>query len=86
LETPRRRIEARGPEPGAPEPPPVPDSEYRRRTIKRRDRVLGVVLGVLLGLAIVILFVFFGSQETIDAPSIDDNPPAERRAEPSDRR
>jgi hypothetical protein len=48
--------------------------------------VLGVVLGVLLGLAIVILFVFFGSQETIDAPSIDDNPPAERRAEPSDRR
>jgi hypothetical protein len=30
--------------------------------------------------------VFFGSQETIDAPSIDDKPPAERSAEPPDRR
>jgi hypothetical protein len=48
--------------------------------------VIGVVIGVLLGLAIVILFVFFGSQETIDAPSIDDNPPAERRVDPPDRR
>jgi hypothetical protein len=34
------------------------------------DRVIGVALGILLGLAIVIVFVFFGSGETIDAPSL----------------
>jgi hypothetical protein len=55
--------------------------------MRRTDRIIGVVLGLLLGLAIVILFVFFGSQDTIDAPSIDDDsPPAERRAEPPERR
>jgi hypothetical protein len=45
--------------------------------------VLGIVLGVLLGIAIVILFVFYASEETIDPPSIDDDgPPRERRLEP----
>jgi len=28
----------------------------------------------------VIVFVFFGSQDTIDAPSIDDDAPAQERA------
>jgi hypothetical protein len=45
--------------------------------------VIGIVLGVLLGIAIVILFVFYASEETIDAPAIDeDGPQRERRSEP----
>lgn len=37
------------------------------------DRAIGVVLGILLGIAIVAAFVFLGSGETIDAPSLDQN-------------
>ncbi len=39
--------------------------------MKRTDRAIGIVAGVLLGVAIVIVFVFFGSEGTIDAPRID---------------
>ena len=35
-----------------------------------RDRALGIVLGILLGLAVIILFLFLGSRETIDSPDI----------------
>ena len=38
--------------------------------MRATDRVVGIVLGILLGLAIVIGFVFFGSRDTIDDPSI----------------
>ena len=34
------------------------------------DRAIGIALGILLGLAIVIAFVFLGSGDTIDAPSL----------------
>jgi len=34
------------------------------------DRVIGIGLGILLGLAIVIGFVFLGSEGTIDSPSL----------------
>ena len=34
------------------------------------DRIIGIGLGILLGLAIVIGFVFLGSENTIDAPSL----------------
>ncbi len=34
------------------------------------DRIIGVVLGVALGLGVVVLFVFEGSEGTIDAPRI----------------
>jgi hypothetical protein len=34
------------------------------------DRVIGITVGILLGLAIVIGFVFLGSGETIDDPSL----------------
>ncbi len=44
-----------------------------------RDRVIGIVLGVLLGLAVIIAFVFFGSHSTIDAPAVSGhNQPAHR--------
>ena len=35
------------------------------------DRAIGIALGLILGIAAVILFVFLGSEETIDDPSID---------------
>ena len=37
------------------------------------DRAIGIALGVLLGLAIVIAFVFLGSGETIDDPDLSDD-------------
>jgi len=38
--------------------------------MRATDRAIGITLGVLLGLAIVIAFVFLGSEDTIDDPSI----------------
>ena len=34
------------------------------------DRVIGVVLGLALGIGLIVVFVFEGSEETIDAPRI----------------
>lgn len=34
------------------------------------DRAIGIVLGIVLGVAVVIGFVFLGSSSTVDAPSI----------------
>ena len=49
----------------------------------RGDRVLGILLGLALGLAIVAIFVFVFSEETVDAPSIDEGgAPTEAPAQP----
>ena len=45
---------------------------------RRGDRLIGIVLGVLLGLAIVAVFVFAFSEDTVDAPSIDQGAQTER--------
>ena len=37
-----------------------------------RDRVIGIVLGLILGVGIVTGFVFIYSEETVDAPSISE--------------
>ena len=34
------------------------------------DRIIGVLLGLLLGIGVVAVFVFKGSEGTIDAPRI----------------
>jgi hypothetical protein len=34
------------------------------------DRVIGIALGILLGLAVIVLFLFLGSRNTIDEPSL----------------
>jgi hypothetical protein len=47
---------------------PVPiatTGEYRRF-----DWVLGIVIGIVLGLAVAAGFVFIGSEDTVDAPRI----------------
>ena len=46
------------------------------------DLVLGIALGIALGLAIVAVFVFFFSEDTVDAPSIDEGAPTENPVEP----
>jgi hypothetical protein len=51
--------------------------------MSRSDRAIGIVLGILIGIAALILFVFFGSSGSIDAPSLDtgSQAPVERPAE-----
>lgn len=44
------------------------------------DRAIGIAIGLIVGIAAVILFVFLGSEETIDDPSIDRGAPIERQA------
>ena len=39
--------------------------------MKARDRVIGILLGILLGVGIVTAFVFLGSEQTIDAPRLE---------------
>jgi hypothetical protein len=34
------------------------------------DRAIGIALGILLGLAVIVLFLFLGSRNTIDEPSL----------------
>jgi uncharacterized membrane protein required for colicin V production len=38
--------------------------------VRLRDRAIGIVLGILLGLAVIILFLFLGSRGAIDTPDI----------------
>ena len=44
------------------------------------DRAIGITLGILLGLAIVIAFVFLGSGGTIDAPSLSGSDQPQQQA------
>ena len=37
----------------------------------RGEMLTGIVLGLILGIVLVVLFVFLGSEQTVDAPSID---------------
>lgn len=36
------------------------------------DRLLGILLGLVIGIAIVAVFVFVFSEETVDAPRLDE--------------
>ncbi|HEY6771575.1 MAG TPA: hypothetical protein VI035_03885 [Solirubrobacterales bacterium] len=39
------------------------------------DRAIGILLGVVLGIAVILLFLFLGSRNTIDEPSISGGTP-----------
>lgn len=39
--------------------------------MSRTDRLIGIALGIVIGIAALILFVFLGSGSSIDAPAID---------------
>lgn len=34
------------------------------------DRAIGIILGIVLGIAVILLFLFLGSRNTIDEPSL----------------
>jgi hypothetical protein len=42
----------------------------RGRLGRLGDRAIGIALGILLGIAIILLFLFLGSRDTIDEPSL----------------
>jgi hypothetical protein len=42
----------------------------RGRFARVGDRAIGIALGILLGIAIILLFLFLGSRDTIDEPSL----------------
>jgi hypothetical protein len=48
--------------------------------VRASDRAIGIVIGILLGLAIVIGFVFLGSGETIDDPSLNEGEQTQQEA------
>jgi uncharacterized membrane protein required for colicin V production len=45
----------------------------RGRVGRVSDRAIGVILGILLGIVVILLFLFLGSRSTIDAPSLSGN-------------
>ncbi len=45
------------------------------------ERILGIALGVILGIAVVVVFVFVYSEQTVDAPSISDQAPNAHRGD-----
>jgi hypothetical protein len=47
------------------------------------DRVIGILLGILLGLAVIVLFLFLGSRSTIDEPSLSGGGTTQTQAQPA---
>ena len=46
----------------------------RYRLYRHRDLMIGIAAGIVLGLAVVALFVFVFSEQAVDAPSISGSP------------
>jgi hypothetical protein len=42
----------------------------RGRFPRAGDRAIGIALGLVLGIAVILLFLFLGSRDTIDEPSV----------------
>jgi hypothetical protein len=55
----------------------------RGRTRRIGDRVIGIALGILLGLAVIILFLFLGSRNTIDEPSLSGGATTQTHTQPA---
>jgi hypothetical protein len=47
------------------------------------DRAIGIVLGIVLGIAVILLFLFLGSRNTIDEPSLSDGTPSQTVTQPT---
>jgi hypothetical protein len=48
--------------------------------MSRTDRLIGIGLGIVVGIVALILFIFLGSSDSIDAPSIDGQAPPAQHA------
>ena len=46
----------------------------RGRIPRVGDRAIGILLGILLGIAVILIFLFIGSRSTIDEPSLSTGP------------
>jgi hypothetical protein len=46
--------------------------------MSRSDRLIGILLGLIVGIVAVILFVFVGGSGSIDEPSIDSSTPVQQ--------
>ena len=46
------------------------------------DRAIGILLGVLLGIAVILIFLFIGSRSTIDEPSLSTGPATQTQPAP----
>ena len=55
----------------------------RGRRARVSDRAIGIALGIVLGLAVIVLFLFLGSRNTIDEPSIGNNVPSQTQTAPA---
>jgi hypothetical protein len=53
----------------------------RRRWIS--DRAIGIALGIILGLAVIVLFLFLGSRNTIDEPSLSGGATTQTQSQPA---
>jgi hypothetical protein len=47
------------------------------------DRAIGIVLGIALGIAVILLFLFLGSRNTIDEPSLSGGAPSHTVTQPA---
>jgi hypothetical protein len=47
------------------------------------DRAIGIALGILLGIAVILLFLFLGSRTTIDEPSLSGGTPSQTVTQPA---
>jgi hypothetical protein len=47
------------------------------------DRVIGIALGIVLGLAVIVLFLFLGSRNTIDEPSLSGGGTTQTQTQPA---
>ncbi len=65
----------RVPEPGPPSPEGSDEGGQTApkpgRRGRRLDWAVGILLGIALGIAVVIGFLVYGSEETIDAPNVN---------------
>ena len=68
------------PAPAEPEEPTEPRRRRRREPAPWPDRIVGIVVGVVLGVGIITAFVLFSSEDTIDAPALNDEPEQTRPA------
>jgi hypothetical protein len=55
----------------------------RRRFWWPGDRAIGIVLGVVLGVAVIILFLFLSSRNTIDEPSLSGGATTQTQTQPA---
>lgn len=53
---------------------------HRRRI---SDRVVGIALGIVLGLAVIVLFLFLSSRNTIDEPSLSGGATTQTQTQPA---